>query len=433
MVATSTLKSIIEDVIEQTSTGLVLAGVTGTTASITLATSYLTGPFPSQKIARGSPILTTAGTAINENTYANLYTPATGVITVTPAPSGTFSSAVLGYYGEFDHFDRVKECINRALNNRISRVELRPLTFVPDGDMQGTTVADYWTAAANGAAAYAAAQVFPAGSAADAVGQVGLNRVVELTTSGGASTLTGNGIRVVLSARQQSWYFQVPIRLVSGSGTAQFTVRDNTNSADITLQVSRGNDSNTLTTTSLGDYMLCEGTFQAPATCAEIAPQLTLSATGLVAQMGPVIMFPLDAGSFPLPNRIMSSDDIGNFYYATSCAGPGILPSVELSEPITLGGATHKFSEYGDHMTVYFNFRPRMAVWYEEAVYGASLSAMTDTTTFPLEQVVRQSVYELRKLQAKRDKKKYQIDAIEAQKAARYNERELLNVVGRVA
>lgn len=437
MTTAVTFKSLIEETLEQTNLGLVLGGssYSANTTTITQTNSTLTGFYNQQRIPRGCPILLTAGGGVGENTASNLYTPSAGTITVSPSVTTGSTAAVLAYYDSgIDHFDRVKEAINRAHQNRAVRRQMMPLTYVPDGDLQGATVTDYWTAAANGTAAYANAQTFPAGSAADAVGTVGLNRVVQLTTSGGGSSLAGNGMRTVLSTRQQSWYFQTAIRLVSGTGTAAFKIVDNTNSADITLQVTRGNDTNTLTTTSLGGFMVCEGTFQVPATCAEVAPQLTLSATGLVAQMGPVIMFPLDAVSFPLPDRLMSAEDVGNLRYATTLVGPGGYSSMAFSEPITSGGLTHSIRDYGDHMTLELNFLPRRAIWWEEHAYGAALTAMTDTTTFPLETVVRWSAFELYKWLAKKDKKKYQQNAIEAQKATRgYGQPEMINVVGRVA
>ena len=434
MATTTTFKLLLEQLVEETSTGDVLPGVTGTTTGLTLANAYAAGPFPNQRYARGSPILTTAGTAINEATFVNQYTASTGVFTITPSVSGTFTDAIIIPFSiGIDHPDRLKEAINRALTKRCYRWEPRPLTYVPDGDLQGTTVTDYWTAAANGTPAYASAQVFPAGSAADAVGQTSFNRFLQLTTSGGSSSVDGNGIRVVASNEQRAWYFQTTIRLVSGAGTAEFKVRDNTNSADITLQVTRGNDTNTLTTTTFGDFMVCEGTFQLPATCAEIAPRLSVSATTMVAQMGPVIMFPQQATRFPLPNRVVSQDDIGNFHQVYS-GNSGSFNQTISTEALTTGGLAHRLEDYGDHMTVSFNFRPTRPVYYMEAVYGTSLSAMTDTTTFPANHVMRWAKYELYKWLYDRDEK-WKMKVYEAKKAAdRFDVRHLQEptIVGRV-
>jgi hypothetical protein len=404
MAATSTFKQVLDRLVEDNGIGRSVAvDAASTTTTITVnddGVPDLRGPFSSTTIPVGSPVLITAETSgsalIGFSSFVQGWNTSTGVLTFTPAlPAGTDATgAIIVTEKGIDHADRLKEAVNRALTMRVWRRQLTPLTFVPDGDLQGTTVTDYWTAAANGTAAYVSAQVYPAGTAADAFGQTGLNRLVQLTTSGGSSTLTGNGIRVPVSNQQHAWYFHTAIRLVSGSGTLTFSIRDNTNSADISLQVTRGNDSQTLTTTTLGDFMVCEGTFQLPATCAEIAPQLTLSATGLVAQMGPVIMFPQQAVNFPLPNRIESDDDIGNFYYARPYSSPSSYATLGHSGPFD-GGIEHMIRDYGDHRTVSFNFRPCRPIWFEEVMYHSPLSAMTDTTTAPIDWVVMAAWYEL--------------------------------------
>lgn len=465
MAASSTLGTIVAEVAERTGLGRVLREVdpdSVTTTTLTLANSYLLGPFSGAQIPVGSIISfvspadtgTATGSAtttitdstkawtvdewhgftvrmggwsavITDNdatslTFAALdaapttgkytiefgtsrvtnYAPATGVVTYNTL-GGTMNTALVKPFTaiiwdkDVAHVDRVLDAVNRALTNRLGRWVPRPLTFVPDGDLQGATVTDYWTAAANGTAAYATAQVYPAGSAADAVGQVGVSRLLQLTTSGGSSNVDGNGIRVQLSTSERTWHFWTAIRLVSGTGTVTFSVRDSTNTADIDLQVTQGNDSNTLTTTTLGDFMICEGTFQLPATCAEIAPRLACSATGMVAQMGPVIMFPANASRFPLPNRIQSDEDIGNFMWGHTTSDPGGLEALCFSEPVTTGGAQHSFQDYGDHRTVHFNFMVNDPLWYEEYVRGTTLSGMAETSTFSLDRIVKWAVFEL--------------------------------------
>lgn len=403
MAATSTLRQVLIELVERYGLGVVVPVGSNTTTTFTLTTTgspELRGPFSSKRIPIGTPVLcsveTSGTTALGNRTYVSNWEPSTGVLTVSPAIGDTDVTEIILLNGDVrvGDSDRLVEAVNRALQNRLGRWEMRPLTFVPDGDLQGATVTDYWTAAANGTAAYATAQVFPAGSAADAVGQVGLNRLVQLTTSGGASTVTGNGIRAHASTQQRTWYFLTAIRLVSGSGTAEFKVRDNTNAADIALTVTRGNDTNTLTTTTLGDFMVCEGTFQLPATCAELAPQLSLSATGLVAQMGPVIMFPQGAMSFPLPSRIEADESIGNFYWGWNRRAPGGYADLMYSDPLS-GGLEHRLTDYGDHRTVTFNFPAVRPVWFQEYVNGSSLTAMTDTTNFPLDRLVKWAYAEL--------------------------------------
>lgn len=407
MPATVTYRQILIELVERTGLGKVVPVSSNTTTTFTLTTTgspELRGPFTGLAVPVGSPVIctveTSGTTALGNRTYVSNWVPSTGVLTVSPAIGDTDVTEIIVLDPVIKDPDRVLESVNRALQNRLGRWQLMPLTYAPDGDLQGTTVTDYWTAAANGTAAYATAQVFPAGSAADAVGQVSLNRVVQLTTSGGASTLTGNGIRWPVSTQQRSWYFLTAIRLVSGTGTAEFKIRDNTNSADITLQVTRGNDTNTLTTTTLGGFMLCEGTLQMPATCAEVAPQLSLSATGMVAQMAPLILFPQGVTQFPMPNRIESTEQVGNFYGGISLRSPGTLADIWRVDDCAL---EHRMFDYGDHLTVAFNTMIHRPLWFEESVSGIALSAMTDTTTFPLDRVVKWAEFELYDLLMRRE------------------------------
>lgn len=407
MAVATTLKSILEEVARRTGLGLPLTVTADTTTITGSSNNELKGPFTASRFPIGAPIRVTAGGATTDNAYVSAYSPSAGTITVSPTITTAATACLVAYDLTLEHWDWVVQAVNRAIANRAGRWRKTALTFVPDGDMQGATVADYWTAAANGTAAYATAQAFPAGSAADVAGPVGLSRVVQLTSDGvGASSVTGNGIRTQLTTQNRAWYFKTAIRLVSGTGTASFVMRDNTNSADITLQIVRGNDALTLTTTTFGDFLICEGTFQVPATCAEIAPRLVLSALSMVAQMAPVILFPLDAMTFPLPNRIDSENFIGNFYYGTTLSNPGGIESIAFSEAITQGGATHHFDNQGDHLSVTFNFRPTSPVYFDEYANDPALSAITDTTTLPLDYIADWAAYELLEFISRRKRTK---------------------------
>ena len=448
MAATTTLASLLSNLAEELDLGLVIDAGTGATTTITetdTGVSELRGPFTGAKIAIGSPVTVITGGTVGEDTYVSNFNPSTGVITLSPAIT-TGATGFIIWNPEIKHGKNVEKAISRA-HKRCARLQKTPLTYVPDGDLQGTTVADYWTAAANGTAAYVTAQTFPAGSAADVAGSVGVSRVLQLTTSaGGASSMVGNGIRTQHTSQNRVWYFRTAIRLVSGTGTVTFSIYDNTNAADISAIVSRGNDTLTMTLTTYGDFMVCEGTFLQPATCDELAPKLTLSAASMVAQMAPIILFPLDAMSFPIPNRVESENIIGNFYFGQTLSNPGGLESVAFSEPIN-GGYTHHLANYGDHFTVTFNFRPTRPVYYDEFVYGGSLTAMTDTTTFAADRVklwARAEIYDFLMRGELRAQKKlengmplpsaWRALRNAAYKAAQYSsfEPQMVNIVGRV-
>ncbi len=399
MAATVTLRQILIELVERYGLGFVTPLSSQTTTTLVLTTEgspELRGPFTGRKIAIGSPVIITQETSgtdvLGDRTYVSDWAPSTGTVTVSPAIGGTDASEAIILRPEIGDPDRLIEAVNRAVQNRLGRWELRPLTFVPDGDMQGSTVTDYWTAAANGTASYVSAQVFPA-SSADAFGQVGLNRAVQLVSAGGATSMDSNGIRVTpnVSTTGLQWYFLTAIRLVSGTGTVTLSVRDNTNAAAITTNIIRGNSDNTFTQTVIGDFLICEGTFDIPEDCGEIAFRLELSAAGMTAQLAPIIAFPTGAHAFPLPNRIETTAQLGNFYSASVRTSPAGFPHVALYQEVI----QHSLHDYGDHLTVTFDCIPARGIWYEEYVNGSALTAMTDTTTFPLERVVKWAYAEL--------------------------------------
>lgn len=407
MAATSTLKQILEQLATETGMGAILPAYTGTTTTLTATTSYGAGPFTGSKFPIGSPVIITSTTGLGEKTFVAGYNPIIGVITVSPAITTASSSAIV-FDKDFEHADRITDAVNRA-QNKVARWQLMPLTFVPDGDMNAATVDAFWRDTGSASVAYATVPAFPAVANADAVGTVGMARqVVQGTTSGGGGTVSSNGILAPVSAQLRSWFFRTAIRLVSGTGTASFGVYDDTNgSVPITLQVKRGNDSGTLTTTTFGDFMVCEGTLQLPATCAEFTARLVLSADSMVAQMAPVIMYPLGALSFPLPNRITSDDDIGNFYPTrTGGPSPSTLADISLGEPYTVGGITHTITDYGDHRTVTFNIAPHCPLWYDELYSEPALTTLTGTTTFPLDYVVKWAKFELFKFLYQKERAK---------------------------
>ena len=103
--------------------------------------------------------------------------------------------------------------------------------------------------------------------------------------------------------------------------------------------------------------------------------------------MAPLIAYPHDARSFPFANRMLDPNRIGNYYRAGSystAAGPD---ERSYLEPFCVGGREASYSNNGDHMVVTFNIAPRGPLYYDELIYGAALTALTDTTTFPADMV----------------------------------------------
>ena len=379
MAATTTYGTLIKELGETTGLATVLPSVTGTTTGITLANAYALGPVHAQRFPRGSAILTTAGTAINESTFVDKYTPGTGVFTIEPDLSGTFTECVIFSFEKgIDHPDRFKEAINRAIT-KTKRWRFIPLTYVPDGDMLGATIADNWTASAGTGSYVALSHPEVAGT-----------RVVQISHSSTA-TLTGT---TIACRAAETWYFETAIRATTDGDTAALVIRDVTNSATITPTYEEGDGS----TTSRA-FVTQRGTFTVPGSAdedARIAFRLDVSGSGtMTAQMAPIIAYPQNAMSFPLQNRVEREDYIANFFYPTG-GGSGSGPDERSYRgPITMGELTHTIDDGADHMVVTFNFTPSGPVYYEEYVAEAELSALTDTTTLPKERVLKWARAEL--------------------------------------
>lgn len=368
MAATTTLASLLSDLAEELDLGLVIAAGTGTTTTITetdTGVSELRGPFTGAKIPNGSPVTVITGGTVGEDTYVSNFTP--GVITLSPAIT-TAATGFIIWNQEIKHGKNVEKAISRA-HQKCRRWMKVPLTYVPDGEMLATTVADYWTASA-GTVSY------------QSLATPELNgRVLQISHSAAANAQSNT-----MPARaSEVWTFETAIRAASDGDTATFSVQDITNSAVITVTYEEGDGD----TTSRA-FVTEKGTFTVPATCDRIAFRIAVSGAGtMTAQMAPISAYPRDAMSFPFTNRVFNRERVGNFFYAHRGGTDSGPDERGYSEQIMTGGRTHSFSYNGDHLVVTFNFRPWGwgLVYYDELVYGGALTAMTDTTVFPADMV----------------------------------------------
>ena len=406
MPASITYRQILIELVEKYGLGKVVP-LNGTQSGTTLVLTTdgspeLRGPFSAVGIPVGSPIIVTSETtgseAVGDRSFVSDWAPSSGTITISPAiTTNTDHTEAIIFEPWVKDADRVLEAVKRTLENRIGRWELRPLTYVPDGDLQGVLPASYWTVVGTGTLSYASAQIFPVAQAtADQAGATGLNRMLQFVSTS-AATVTSTGIRVApdLGSTGDQWHFWTAVRIVAGTGTVSLNVLDNTATAAIDVNVLRGNSDRTHTQTAIGDFIVFEGTFTPPEDCGEIAFQLEFSATGITAQMTPIIAFPSNAQQFPLPNRIEAEEQVCNFFYAQGNFNPGNLAGTHFLGPITTNGNSHGIYDYGDHLTVSFNFPITQPTFYEEYVNGTAPTVMTDTTTFPMERICKWAYFEL--------------------------------------
>lgn len=382
MAATSTLRQLLIELTERNGLGVVVPVASNTTTTFTLTTTgspELRGPFSGRKIAIGSPVVCTVETsgtsALGNRTYVSDWNPSTGVLTVSPAVGDTDVTEIIIFNPDIGDPDRPIEAINRALLNRCDRWQKVSCTFVPDGDLLGGTVADFWTASA-GTAAYSTL----------AVPEVAGQRAVQITHSSTAN-ITGNTIP---ARAGEVWEFETAIRATTDGDTAALTWRDIVAGADITVSYYDGDGS----TTSRG-FITQRGEFTVPGTVdtdARIAPRLTVSGSGtMTAQMAQIVAFPKDAHTFPLQQRVRSTEHVGNFFRVlsgSSFSGPDER-RYRTTEPLE-----HSFSNDGDHLAVTFS-GCRGPLFYEERIFGSALTAMTDTTSFPIDHVIKWAYFEL--------------------------------------
>lgn len=389
MTTTSTLATVISDIAKKTGIGVPISGITGTTTTLTNTAvgGYLKGPFSAARIRVGSPVLVTAGGTPGDSTFVSLYDPSAGQLTVSPAITTGATSAVVFNQGGIDDVARVIEACDRASQYRTRKWVRVPLTWVTDGDMlaSGTSA---WTITSVGTESMTKVVL--------AYPDVQTTQVLQLTTGTNASAYVQTAsINVTLNpaATVQTRYFQTAIRVISGTGNAQFIVWDVTNGAAITPQIKAGSPTFTATSTGL-DWVNISGTFQIPANCNQIAYRLQSSATSTVIQMGPLMDFPIHATDFPFQSRVRI-ENIGNFYYGLPTVTPGGLYDLLFSSQILIDGRRVRFIDTGAMITATFNFLPIRPVYYDELMYGPALSATTDTTPFVSDYLERWAVAEL--------------------------------------
>src|SRR3990167_2436833 len=218
MAATTTLATLLSELAEELDLGLVISAGTGATTSITetdTGVSELRGPFTGAKIPIGSPVTVITGGTVGEDTYVSNFVSSTGVVTLSPAIT-TGATGFIIWKPVVKHGKNVEKAISRA-HQKCRRWMKVPLTFVPDGEMLASTVADYWTASA-GTASYqslATPEMY--------------GRVIQISHSS-AATLTSNTIP---ARAGETWEFETAIRATTDGDTATLSVQDITNSAAI--------------------------------------------------------------------------------------------------------------------------------------------------------------------------------------------------------
>ena len=421
MAASVTLKTLMEDLVEETGLGTVLPSCTGTTTQLTLANAYAAGPFLAQRFARGSAILTTAGTAINEATFVDTYTPPTGVITHTPSVSGTYTSAILCHFGTgVDHPDRLKEAINRALA-RCVRKTLVPFTQAGDGaDLLGTD-ADWNTT--NATVGYLEGDVL---DGRDYGWYLGVN--VSATATGGYAVNTSS-FDSVQPGDVVDFYTSVEPNDPTAEG--RFIIWDDSNGAEVTPTYTEG----ARATTGQQPPSNVRGFFTAPSGCHFIEYRYVCQTNATSVTFGPLVTAIRGTTQYPI-SKMITDGVIGNFYTKRFADSGAVSGYSERYEQVLIG---HRIDDRRFLKVVAFDYPPPFPLYYEAFIPDAALSSMTASTNVDSRRVLTWAKYELRKMLYEREpdpekKRQAKVLALEAKKSAdryEFNTTDIVTVAGR--
>ena len=322
--------------------------------------SQFSGPGGDRGIDNGSELLITSGTRDGDLCrVSGRPTLAAGIITCNPAPAGNLSND-----DTFDIlFDRLRfEDVNSAINKAVTRelfekLEL-PITLVTDGDMlaSGTTS---WTPLNNATLAKVAAS-FP------------YARRVLSVTAGVSSRASARAISVAVEEKT-SYYLEVTGAISTGDSTSTGTLvaHDVTNATDITL---------TESSITRFEPTILANTFTTPSGCEFVRIQLYSEQADVVTQWSNLILRRNDSREFTIQDRA-EIDRLGNlFVYTTNDWGTRGANRQNIGHaPETRTAGLWVYRTYASVSG--------QSLWYEEFYKPVALSADTDTTSIPKEDV----------------------------------------------
>jgi hypothetical protein len=276
---------------------------TSTAIAVTSITDsqVLKGPHPSSLVPRGSPIRVrdvSDPTNAFEDTFADVYNPATGNVTFEPdLDSITPATPDIGeiWIPEIGAVSYVDDDINLALTVDCGAWVPFVLTLVTDGDMETPTadVATYWTGSGAGTKSKVDITGFPHRFARQAL-RFANAAAGEYVYPGSINVVPGDTYYVNVLARA----------LVS---TTALTMRDVTNGANITLEA-------TATDTTQKQWVMLYSTFTVPSGCYQIRPHLGGVLITADVYWACLYLVRLGDTRISLPARITQMNRIGRVY-----------------------------------------------------------------------------------------------------------------------
>jgi hypothetical protein len=284
---TTTRKSLREKVGKETGLATLVTATSGTTTTIVDSTSVLTGAYSASRWPRGTAIRMSVlnGAASTEGSTIDHYDPKTGTVTL----ANTLTTAVdpadtAEIWERVDSVSRIDEAIDRALTRHCYQWVNVPLTKVPDGDM-GDSGVTHWTASVSTVTKVSMPWPFSWGK-----------RYLRVLNAGYAAS------DAIPAQAGDVWRLDVLGYVLTGEGTV--VVRDNTNSAAITLSGDAGSYTGT-------GWKRFKYTFTIPTGCEAIS--LRLGSTGATddSYWTSVVAHQVNERRFTLPRRIPKWEDVG--------------------------------------------------------------------------------------------------------------------------
>lgn len=297
---TSTREAIRDAIIDRTPLGKKYTSTAIATTSFT-DDQVLKGPHPSSLVPRGSPLrirdVTDANNAF-EDTFSDVYNPATGNVTfepdidtITPAAADIMELWLV----EVGHVSYVDDDIDLALTVDCGAWLPFVLTLVTDGDMEtaNADIATYWTGT-NSTPTKTDATGFPR--------RFGRQTLFVDNTAANGYAYAATSINVVPSEA-----YRINVICRAAASTVALAVYDEDNTADITLAA-------TATNTTERQWVMLQSTFTIPSGCYYITPRLGGAAATADTYWTALSLTRGDSTRISLPARITEMNRIGRVF-----------------------------------------------------------------------------------------------------------------------
>ena len=244
--------------------------------------------------------------------------------TVTFAPGGNISTVGHTYeiwHHEVGNVERVNEAISRVLTGKCHYSRLVPLGMLTNADCQSATG---WTNGAN-ATASTAAHVFP--------NRFGFGPNYLTVTTAAANAYS---YQTISTLESKTWKIAVLMRVfVAGQGSthkAVVTIYDVSNSATITPT---GDTLESPVFTGTGGstpWLLLRANFTVPDDCHQVQIRVGANQATTVAHVAFIAVWPADARSLPIPDRVLAEENVKGTYYLAEHANPETAETWEFVE-----------------------------------------------------------------------------------------------------